>query len=70
MGRITAVDNPTATRIWWTDPYGDGAVTEPAPGMMRQWVSTGGNTDWPELERRTFNLQTDYGNGNGVHAPN
>ncbi|MFC5679290.1 hypothetical protein [Aeromicrobium endophyticum] len=66
----TTVDNPTATRIWWTDPYGDGAVTEPAPGMMRQWVSTGGNTDWPELERRTFNLQTDYGNGNGVHAPN
>jgi hypothetical protein len=66
----TTVDNPSDDTVWWSDPYGDNAVTTPAPGLVRQWVSSGSNTAWPELERRSFNLEKDYGKDNGVHAPN
>lgn len=66
----TTVDNPTGTSIWWSDPYGDNAVTGEWEGSVRQLVSTTSNTDWPALERSWVNLQMDYGKDNGVHAPN
>lgn len=66
----TTVSNASGPTVWWTDPYGDNAVTEPAPGLVKQWVSQTDNSDWPVLERRTFDLQRDYGKDNGVHAPN
>jgi hypothetical protein len=65
--RITNGGGPTT---WWTDPYGEGGVTAAAPGLVRQHVSSTDNSAWPELERRLFNLERDYGHANGVHAPN
>lgn len=66
----TTVANAAGPAVWWTDPYGDNAVTAAGNGLVKQWISNSDNTGWPELERRTFDLEKDYGNGNGVHAPN
>jgi hypothetical protein len=65
--RVTNAGGPTT---WWTDPYGGGAVTTPGPGRVRQHVSATSNAHWPDLERRSFDLEADFGAGNGVHAPN
>ncbi len=65
--RVTNAGGPTT---WYTDPYGGGAVTTPGPGLVRQHVSATSNAHWPDLERRSFGLQADYGHANGVHAPN
>lgn len=66
----TTVANAGGPNVWWTDPYGDNATTTASPGSLKQWVSSTDNTDWPELERRTFDLDKDFGKDNGVHAPN
>lgn len=66
----TTVQNASGPNVWWTDPYGDQAATDASAGYVKQWVSSTDNSDWPELERRTFDLQRDYGLNNGVHAPN
>ena len=65
--RVTNTGGPTT---WWTDPYGEGGVTAAAAGLVRQHVSSTDNSTWPDLERRLFNLERDYGHTNGVHAPN
>jgi hypothetical protein len=65
--RVTNTGGPTT---WYTDPYGGGATTTPGPGRVRQHVSATSNAHWPDLERRSFGLQADYGHANGVHAPN
>lgn len=65
--RVTNTGGPTT---WYTDPYGGGAVTTAAPGLVRQHLSSTSNATWPALERRSFDLQRDHGAGNGVHAPN
>lgn len=67
---ITRVTNESGPTTWFTDPWGAGGVTSPGAGRVAQHVSRGSNAWWPELERRSFNLQTDYGRSNGVHAPN
>jgi len=66
----TTVTNAGGPTSWYTDPYGGGAVTTPGPGLVRQHVSATSNAHWPELERRSFGLERDYGSANGVHAPN
>lgn len=68
--QATTIQNASGPSVWWTDPYGDQAATEEFPGAVKQWVSQTDNSDWPELERRTFDLQKDFGKDNGVHAPN
>ena len=66
----TQVTNAGGPTTWWTDPYGEGGVTAAAPGLVRQHLSSTDNSAWPDLEKRLLNLERDYGNGNGVHAPN
>lgn len=66
----TTVDNASGPHVWWSDPYGDNAVTQAGTGLVKQWISNTDNTSWPVLERRVFDLEKDYGLGNGVHAPN
>ncbi len=66
----TQVTNAGGPTTWYTDPYGGGAVTTPGPGLIRQHLSSTSNGSWPDLERRSFGLERDYGAGNGVHAPN
>jgi hypothetical protein len=63
------VDNDGGTRRVYTDPYGGNASSLPFPGAICQIVSTSDNTDQPELKRRLFKRDADYG-GSGVHAPN
>ncbi len=66
----TTVKNQSGPKVWWSDPWGDNAVAQAGTGLVRQWISNTDNSSWPELERRTFDLEKDYGAGNGVHAPN
>jgi hypothetical protein len=66
----TRVTNAGGVTTWWTDPYGEGGVTAAAAGLVRQHVSSTDNSAWPDLEKRNFNLERDYGHANGVHAPN
>jgi hypothetical protein len=54
---------------WYTDPYGGGGSPTSFPGSICQLVSPTDNTADPELRRRLFGRDTDYG-GAGVHAPN
>ncbi len=65
--QVTNAGGPTA---WWTDPWGEGGVTAAAAGLVRQHLSSTDNSGWPDLEKRLFNLERDYGHTNGVHAPN
>lgn len=66
----TNVANEGGPTTWWTNPYGGDASTEPGPGLVRQHVGATSNAHWPDLERRSFDLEQDFGAGNGVHAPN
>ncbi|QXC63617.1 hypothetical protein KSP35_14010 [Aquihabitans sp. G128] len=66
----TRIANAGGPTTWFTDPYGEGAVTTAGPGLVRQHISSTDNAAWPDLERRSFNLERDYGHANGVHAPN
>jgi hypothetical protein len=68
--RDTEVRNEGGPTRWYTDPYGGNASTTPFPGAICQLVSPTDNADQPELERRLFGRDTDYGRNNGVHAPN
>ncbi|CAN5627441.1 hypothetical protein BH10ACT1_BH10ACT1_19630 [soil metagenome] len=66
----TKVTNAGGPTTWFTNPYGDEGVPTAGPGLVRQHLSSTDNAAWPNLERRSFNLEKDYGNANGVHAPN
>ncbi len=66
----TEVTNAGRATTWYTDPWGAGGTTTAATGKVRQHVSATDNSAWPDLERRSFGLQADYGHNNGVHAPN
>jgi hypothetical protein len=67
--KSTTVTNTGGATTWFTTPWGRDGQTTATPGYVRQYVSATDNSAWPELERRSFNLEKDYG-GNGVHAPN
>lgn len=68
--RATTVTNAGGPSSWYTTPYGQEGVTSPGPGLVRQHVSQTDNAAWPDLERRTYDLERDHGKDNGVHAPN
>ena len=64
------VRNAGGAERWYTDPYGENASTTPFPGAICQIISTTDNSADPELKRRLFGRDDDYGSANGVHAPN
>ena len=67
----TRVDNRGGSAYVYTDAYGGNSSTKEFTGSIRQYISTTSNTSLPELERRAFGFNTDYGPpGSGVHAPN
>lgn len=68
--RDTEVRNDGGPTRWYTDPWGGNASTTPFAGSICQLVSATDNSAQPELKRRLFGRDTDYGAGNGVHAPN
>lgn len=62
------IRNGGGPEIWYTDPLGRDARTEPFPGSIRQFIAamdnSGIDTHGPILGK-----ERDYG-GSGVHAPN
>ncbi len=68
--RETTVRNSGGPEYWYTDPYGRNGQSTPFPGAICQLVGTVDNSSRPELRRRLFARDADYGDGNGVHAPN
>jgi hypothetical protein len=68
--RETTVANAGGPNRWYTDPWGGNASATPFPGSICQIVSPTDNTAYPELDRRLFGREIDYGSSNGVHAPN
>ncbi len=62
------IDNEDGPDVWYTDPFGNNARTEPCPGSIRQFIAKIDNTgrvgQGPILGRNRF-----YG-GPGSHAPN
>lgn len=68
--RTTLVANAGGPGVWYTDPWGANASVTPFAGSIRQWISATDNSTYPTLERQNFGLGTDYGTGQGVHAPN
>ena len=67
----STVDNSGGLEFIYTDAYGKNSSSSEFTGSLRQYVSTTSNTSLPELERRAFGFNTDYGApGTGVHAPN
>lgn len=65
----TALSNANGPTIWYTDPFGGNASTQPFVGAIRQRVASVSNhRPWP-LESQAAGATRNYG-GNGVHAPN
>jgi hypothetical protein len=64
------VRNSGGPTRWYTDPYGRNGSPRPFPGAICQIVAPTDNSDQPELKRRLFGRDDDYGSGFGVHAPN
>ena len=64
----TRIDNADGPEVWYTDPFGQNARTEPFPGSIRQWIAridnSGTQGKGPNIGRNR-----NYG-GPGVHAPN
>jgi hypothetical protein len=62
--------NPEGPVIWYTDPFGQNAQTEPFPGAIKQFIAMidnthgGANMSGPSIGR-----DRNHG-GPGVHAPN
>jgi hypothetical protein len=62
------ITNATGPEVWYTDPFGMGARTEPFPGSIRQFIARIDNSARPS-HGPVIGRQRDYG-GPGVHAPN
>ncbi|MFB9314486.1 hypothetical protein [Nocardioides plantarum] len=66
----TVVTNDGGPTRWWTDPYGEHGGPVPFVGAVPQLVSATDTSSYPFLERRTFDKDADFGDGQHVHAPN
>lgn len=63
--------NRGGPRVWYTDPFGNGASRRPFPGSIRQVVAPVDNTRPRPLESQAFGANRPYDRpGSGVHAPN
>lgn len=54
----------------FTDPYGGSATDAPFHGSIRQLIRPGTVLGEVDLARQKFDTNADFGDGNGVHAPN
>ncbi|ADB54131.1 hypothetical protein [Conexibacter woesei] len=67
--RETTLRNAGGTRLYWTDPYGGKASTEPFAGALCQLVGTVDTSSRPPLQERVFGRNRPNDDA-GVHAPN
>jgi hypothetical protein len=63
------VDNAQGPEIWYTDPFGKNARTEPFPGSIRQYIAAMSNDRGLGTSGPNIGRDRDYG-GSGVHSPN
>jgi hypothetical protein len=64
------ITNAEGPEVWYSDPFGHNASTDPFPGSIRQFIARidndrGVNTQGPVIGR-----DRDYGEGTSVHPPN
>lgn len=62
------VDNADGPTVWYSDPFGRNAKTEPFPGSIRQYIARIDNTGL-DMSGPGIGSNRNYG-GPGVHAPN
>ncbi len=62
------VRNSGGPEIWYSDPFGRNAKTEPFPGSVLQFISSTDNSAF-DTHGPTIGKNRPYG-GSGVHAPN
>lgn len=63
------ITNPEGPQVWYTDPFGRNARTEPFPGSIRQFIAAIDNRRGIDVSGPTVARDRDYGT-QGVHAPN
>jgi hypothetical protein len=63
------VNNLEGPNVWYSDPYGRNARTEPFPGSVRQWVARVNNNQAFNLSGPSIGGERTYGAA-GTHAPN
>lgn len=62
------VSNLEGPEVWYTDPFGHNARTEPFPGSVRQWIARADNTAF-DTHGPVIGKNRNYGDPT-VHAPN
>ena len=62
------VRNAEGPAVWYSDPFGEHAQTEPFPGSIRQYIAQMDNGG-VEPGGKTFGRDREYGSS-GTHAPN
>ena len=62
------VRNAEGPAVWYSDPFGEHAQTEPFPGSIRQYIVQMDNGG-VEPGGKTFGRDREYGSS-GTHAPN
>jgi hypothetical protein len=63
------VNNPDGPNVWYSNPYGGNARTEPFPGSVRQWIGRVNNERGFNFHGPSIGSDRNYGAG-GTHAPN
>lgn len=63
------VNNLAGPNIWYSDPFGRNARTEPFPGSVRQWIARANNDQAFNLSGPSIGDSRNYG-GSTTHAPN
>ncbi len=63
------INNPDGPQVWYTDPFGKNARTEPFPGSIRQFIAAIDNRREINISGPTVARDRDYGT-QGVHSPN
>jgi len=62
------VSNLDGPEVWYSDPFGNNARTEPFAGSVRQWIAMADNTAF-DTHGPVIGRNRDYGDPS-VHAPN
>jgi hypothetical protein len=61
------VTNSAGPNVWYCDPYGRAASTQPFPGSVPQYISTSNYRQ--QVPSLVFGANNNH-NGPGVHSPN
>jgi hypothetical protein len=63
------ISNREGPKIWYTDPFGHNASTQPFPGSITQFIASIDNDRGLRISGPTIGRDRDYG-ATTVHSPN